>query len=89
MNDWETDRLADKLTLFFIRYLQAVECPPVRIEEFNKQETLGLDKYRNDPVFYTKVQHLTACILQIVNEANQPHRRPYRLADLGKEGGKP
>lgn len=70
MNDWEIDRLADKLTLFFIRHLQAVECPPVRIEEFNKQETLGLDKYRNDPVFYRKVQHLTACILQIVNEAN-------------------
>lgn len=68
LTEWKRDKLSDKLTIFFSRYLHAVEQPPVRIEEFCQQETMALDKYRNDPVFYAKVKHLTAHILRIVEE---------------------
>lgn len=68
LNEWKRDKLMDKLTIFFCRYLQAVERPPTKIEEFDQQETLALDRYRNDPIFHAKVQHLTAHILRIVEE---------------------
>lgn len=66
--EWKYDKLSDKLTIFFSTYLQAVEQPPIRIEEFNQQETIALNRYRNDSVFHAKVQHLTAHILKIVEE---------------------
>ena len=75
MTKLDYSRLSDKLTIFFCRYLQATERPPVTAEEFNNQESLALDKYRSDPVFHAKVQHLTACILRIIEEADNADRR--------------
>lgn len=63
--------LRDKLTIFFCRYLQATERPPTTAQEFNRQETEALERYRNDPVFHTKVMTLTAHILDIIEEATQ------------------
>lgn len=63
-------KLKDKLTIFFCRYLQAVEQPPVTAEEFSRQETEAIERYQNDPIFHAKVSHLTAHVLQIVEDAN-------------------
>jgi hypothetical protein len=64
-------KLSDKLTIFFCRYLQAVERPPVTVEEFGRQETEAFERYRNDPVFNAKVSYLAAHILDIVEDTKE------------------
>jgi len=61
------ERVVRDLTKFFCFYLQATEHPPVTTEDWNKQESRSVEKYRNDPIFYNKVNTLVAHILKIVD----------------------